>query len=173
MGATIEIDLPADTAATLVNPAAYADHRLHDAYRWLRANNPLGIARVEGFDPFWVVTKHAHIQAISRQNDLFHNADRPTTLTTKAFEERVRKITGAPNLVRSLVQMDAPDHPKYRALTQAWFMPVNLGKFEERVRTIARSAVERMVSHGGRCDFVADIALGYPLHVIMEILGVP
>lgn len=173
MSVTIETDLPADIAATLVNPAAYADHRLHDTYRWLRANQPLGIARAEGFDPFWVVTKHAHIQAISRQNDLFHNADRPTTLTTQAFEERVRKITGAPNLVRSLVQMDAPDHPKYRALTQAWFMPVNLGKFEERVRTIARSAVERMVAHGGRCDFVADIALGYPLHVIMEILGVP
>jgi cytochrome P450 len=52
-------------------------------------------------------------------------------------------------------------------------MPVNLGKFEQRIRTIARSAVERMMAHGGRCDFVADVALGYPLHVIMEILGVP
>jgi cytochrome P450 len=168
-----EADLPDDIAATLVNPAAYADHRLHDAYRWLRANNPLGIARPERFDPFWVVTKHAHIQAVSRQNDLFHNADRPTTLTMKAIEERTRRITGTPNLVRSLVQMDAPDHPKYRALTQSWFMPINLGKFEDRVRTIARSAVERMMAHGGRCDFVADVALGYPLHVIMEILGVP
>ena len=76
-----DVDIPADIAATLVNPAAYADHRIHDSYRWLRANNPLGVARPEGFDPFWVVTKHAHIQAISRQNELFHNADRPTTLT--------------------------------------------------------------------------------------------
>jgi len=166
-------DLPAEIAATLVNAAAYADDRIHDAYRWLRANNPLGIARPEGFDPFWVVTKHAHIQAVSRQNDLFHNADRPTTLTLKAIEERTRRITGSPNLVRSLVQMDAPDHPKYRALTQSWFMPVNLGKFEQRIRVIARGAVERMLAHGGRCDFVADVALGYPLHVIMEILGVP
>ena len=166
-------DIPADLAATLVSAPSYADHRIHDAYRWLRANNPLGIARPEGFDPFWVVTKHAHIQAISRQNDLFHNADRPTTLVMKAMEERTRRITGTPNLVRSLVQMDAPDHPKYRALTQSWFMPVNLGKFEKRVRTIARGAVERMMAHGGRCDFVADVTLGYPLHVIMEILGVP
>ena len=94
----------------------------HDSYRWLRVNNPLGIARPEGFDPFWVVTKHAHILAISRQNELFHNADRPTTLTNRGVEERVRKITGGPNLVRTLVQMDAPDHPKYRALTQGWFM---------------------------------------------------
>ena len=69
--------------------------------------------------------------------------------------------------------MDAPDHPKYRALTQSWFMPDNLGKFEDRVRSIARGAVERMMAHGGRCDFVTDVALGYPLHVIMEILGVP
>ena len=166
-------DIPADIAATLVDPAAYADHRLHDSYRWLRANNPLGIARPEGFDPFWVVTKHAHIQSISRQNELFHNADRPTTLTNRAVEARVRKITGGPNLVRSLVQMDAPDHPKYRALTQSWFMPVNLGKFEARVREIARSTVQRMLDKGGACDFVADVALGYPLHVIMEILGVP
>ena len=167
------VDIPADIAATLVDPAAYADHRIHDSYRWLRANNPLGIARPETFDPFWVVTKHAHIQAISRQNELFHNADRPTTLTNQAVEARVRKITGGPNLVRSLVQMDAPDHPKYRALTQSWFMPVNLGKFEARVREIARATVQRMLDKGGACDFVADVALGYPLHVIMEILGVP
>ncbi|MGY2810565.1 MULTISPECIES: cytochrome P450 [unclassified Bradyrhizobium] len=170
---TGDFDIPADIAATVVDPVAYADDRIHDSYRWLRANNPLGIARPEKFDPFWVVTKHAHIQAISRQNELFHNADRPTTLTTQALEERVRKITGGPNLVRSLVQMDAPDHPKYRALTQGWFMPANLGKFEARVREIARATVQRMLARGGACDFVEDVALGYPLHVIMEILGVP
>jgi hypothetical protein len=168
-----DLEIPVDIAATLVDPRAYADQRLHEAYRWLRANNPLGIARPEGFDPFWVVTRHAQILAISRQNELFHNADRPTTLTQKAVEERVRRITGGPNLVRSLVQMDAPDHPKYRALTQGWFMPGNLRKFEAQVRTIARHAVEKMAAHGRRCDFVADVALGYPLHVIMQILGVP
>jgi cytochrome P450 len=168
-----DVDIPADIAATLVNPAAYADHRIHDSYRWLRANNPLGIARTEKFDPFWVVTKHAHIRAISRQNELFHNADLSTILTARAGIERIREITGRPNLVRSLVQMDAPDHPKYRALTQGWFMPANLGKFEARVRDIARHTVERMLKKGGQCDFVADVALGYPLHVIMEILGVP
>ncbi|NEU98421.1 cytochrome P450 [Bradyrhizobium uaiense] len=170
---TGDLDIPANIAATLVDPVAYADDRIHDSYRWLRANNPLGIARPDKFDPFWVVTKHAHIQAISRQNDLFHNADRPTTLTNQALEERVRRITGGPNLVRSLVQMDAPDHPKYRALTQGWFMPANLGKFEGRIREIARATVQRMLDRGGACDFVEDVALGYPLHVIMEILGVP
>src|SRR2546428_4224162 len=52
-------------------------------------------------------------------------------------------------------------------------MPANLGKFEARVREIARATVQRMLDKDGACDFVEDVALGYPLHVIMEILGVP
>jgi cytochrome P450 len=82
-------------------------------------------------------------------------------------------MTGTPHLVRSLVQMDAPDHPKYRALTQAWFMPQNIRKLEDRIREIARASVDRMAATGGQCDFVREVALHYPLHVVMEILGVP
>jgi cytochrome P450 len=173
-----DLRIPAAIAAELTTPAAYADHRIHDAYRWLRANNPLGIAEIEGFDPFWVVTRHADILTVSRQNDLFHNGDLSTTLTDRASDERARQVTGgSPHLVRALVQMDAPDHPKYRALTQAWFMPANLKSLETRVREIAKTAVDSLVrkleAKSGHCDFVADLALGYPLHVIMEILGVP
>ena len=51
-----ELRLPENIATTLVNPTAYASDDLHHAYRWMRANNPLGVAEVEGFDPFWVVT---------------------------------------------------------------------------------------------------------------------
>ena len=166
--------IPQEIASTLVDPTAFAGPRIHDAYAWLRANNPLGVAEPEGFDPFWVVTRHADILEISRQNDLFHNGDLATTIVDRAADERVRKLTGgSPHLVRSLVQMDPPDHPKYRALTQAWFMPQNIRKLETRIREIARGAVERMVATGGECEFVHTVALGYPLHVVMEILGVP
>src|SRR5258708_24884862 len=30
-----------------------------------------------------------------------------------------------------------------------------------------------MAAPGGECDFVREVALHYPLHVVMEILGVP
>ena len=69
--------------------------------------------------------------------------------------------------------MDEPDHMKYRALTQGWFMPQNLRRLEGRVRELARAAVARMEALGGECDFVSEVALHYPLRVIMEILGVP
>ncbi|HEY0648283.1 cytochrome P450 [Phenylobacterium sp.] len=166
--------IPQEHANNLADPAAYADRRIHDTYRWLRRNEPFGVADIEGVDPFWVATKHADILEISRQNDLFHNGDRNPVLTSQVADKKVREMMGgSPHLLRTLIHMDAPDHLKYRALTQAWFMPQNLKKLEDRIRVIARSAVERMAAKGGECDFVNEVALHYPLHVIMEILGVP
>lgn len=166
--------IPDEIAFQAVNPAAYADNSVHEAFRWLRANNPLGRAELEGVYPFWLVTRHADILEISRQNDLFHSGDMPTTFTTVEGDRLVRKMTGgSPHLVRTLVQMDAPDHPKYRVMTQSWFLPQNIRKLEGRIRAIARQHVDHMASLGGECDFVNEVALFYPLRVIMEILGVP
>jgi cytochrome P450 len=166
--------IPLDHAQNLTDPTAYADHRIHDTYRWLRKNQPFGLADVPGVDPFWVATRHEDILEISRQNDLFHNGDRSPTLTSQEVDARVRQMTGgSPHLLRTLIHMDAPDHMKYRILTQAWFMPQNLKKLEERIRVIARASVDKMAAKGGRCDFVNEVALHFPLHVIMTILGVP
>lgn len=44
---------------------------------------------------------------------------------------------------------------------------------EERIRAIARATAERMRKLAGKCDFVKDLAVHYPLQVIMEVLGVP
>lgn len=166
--------IPQTMANTLVEPAAYADGRIHETYRWLRANEPLGVANVEGVDPFWVVTRHEDILEISRQNELFHNGDRSPTMISQAGDKQVREMMGgSPHLLRTLIHMDAPDHPKYRALTQGWFMPQNLRRLEEQIRVIAKAAVAKMAASGGHCDFVQEVALHYPLHVIMSILGVP
>ncbi|HZZ88208.1 MAG TPA: cytochrome P450 [Caulobacteraceae bacterium] len=167
--------IPEATARAVIDPGAYADGKTaRDAFTWLRANNPLGRAEVEGCFPFWVATKHADILEISRQNDLFHSGDRATTFTNIAGDQRVRQMTGgSPHLLRTLVQMDAPDHPKHRLLTQSWFLPQNIRPLEQRIRQIAREHVERMAAKGGECDFARDIALTYPLRVIMEVLGVP
>ena len=167
--------LPEELARTVIDPTAYADgKRIHDAFAWLRANNPLGRAELEGVTPFWVVTKHADILEISRQNDLFRSGERSTTFTNIEADQRVRQMTGgSPHLVRTLVQMDAPDHPKHRLLTQSWFLPQNIRHLEDRIRQIAREHVDQMAALGGECDFARDIAVTYPLRVIMEVLGVP
>jgi len=171
--------IPKSVADVIALPAAYADGRIHEAYRWLRANEPLGVADIEGVDPFWVVSRHADILEISRQNDLFHNGDRSPTIVSQEADRQVREMMGgSPHLLRTLIHMDAPDHPKYRALTQGWFMPQNLKRLEDQIRVIAKAAVAKMAAQVGpdgvgRCDFVREVALHYPLHVIMSIMGVP
>jgi cytochrome P450 len=173
--AEADIRIPDDVARAVITPRSYAeDSTVHDAFRWLRANRPLGLAELEGIYPFWFVSKHADILEVSRQNALFHSGDMPTTFTTIAGDQHVRGMTGgSPHLLRTLVQMDAPDHPKYRVMTQSWFLPQNIRRLEDRIREIARTHVDKMAALGGECDFVNDVALTYPLHVIMEIMGVP
>jgi cytochrome P450 len=167
--------LPDDLSWAVVSPKSYANQTFLDqAFAKMRAEYPLAKTNLDDFSPFWVVTKHADILEISRQNDVFLNGDLASTLTTKAADVIVRGQTGgSPHLIRTLVQMDAPDHPKFRVMTQAWFMPQNLKKLEVRVREIARAYVDKMASMNGGCDFLNDIALYFPLRVIMEILGVP
>lgn len=169
-----DLRIPDQIAENLVDPAAYADERIHESYRWLRANAPLNMAEPKGFDPFWVVTRHADILEVSRQNSLFLSGARSPTLVNREVDAKIRQaMGGSPHLLRTLIHMDAPDHPKYRAMTQAWFMPQNLRGLEDRIRQIARVSVDKMLATGGECDFVREVALHYPLHVVMEILGVP
>lgn len=166
--------IPHQVAEKLTDPRAYASDEIHEAYLWLRKNEPFGKAVLEGVEPFWVATRHADILEISRQNSLFHSGDKSPTLTTIEMDQKVRAMMGgSPHLLRTLVQMDEPDHMKYRLLTQAWFLPQNIRSLEDRIRQIARASVDKMLATGGRCDFVNEVALHYPLHVIMTILGVP
>ncbi|WP_304167307.1 cytochrome P450 [Phenylobacterium aquaticum] len=167
--------ISSDIANTIVDPRAYADgDRVDQAFAQLRKDQPLDVAQPEGFDPFWVVTRHADILEVEKQNELFHNGDRSTVLTTIDADKKVREMMGgSPHLVRSLVQMDNPDHMAYRRLTQGSFVPQNLRVLETRIREIAKGFIDRMVEKGDRCDFARDVAFLFPLHVIMEVIGVP
>ncbi|MDB5969683.1 MAG: cytochrome [Hydrocarboniphaga sp.] len=166
--------LPPHIARILVDPAAYADARIHETYRWLREHQPLGLAEPAGYDPFWVVTRYADLLHVSRNNDLFHNGDRAPVIVDKASDDLIRAMTGgSPHLIRTLIHLDAADHSKARTLAQMWFMPANLKKMEDRIRELARATVDRMLSRDGRCDFVNDVALHYPLRVVMKTLGMP
>ena len=132
----------------LVSNVTYGDEKeIHGLLAGLRRDDPVHWTTPEGYRPFWSVTKHADILEIEKLNDQFHNEPRSVLMNTDA-ERDLAAMWGGPDPktgrvspLRTLIDMDGADHRAYRGLTQAWFMPVNLGKFEERIRTIARSAV--------------------------------
>ena len=157
----------------LVNTELWADEDwLHAQFAWLRSNSPVRRMEPNGFDPFWSVTRHEDIMTVEGDKDLFINDPRPI-LGPKLLQATIEQLSGRRHLVRSLVTMDAPEHMKYRTLTQQWFMRGNLRRVESRIEELASQFVDRLEELGGECDFVKDVAIWYPLRVIMSILGVP
>ncbi len=162
-----------DLDAALVDPASWADERgMHEQLRWLRHHDPVRFLQPPGFEPFWSITKYADIKEIEANNTVFINDPRPTLLRARTTA-MLRLVTGRKHLIRTLVQMDDPEHAAYRRLTQGWFMGANLRKLQSEVNRLAAVYVDRLADRGGECDFVKDIAIWYPLRVIMSILGVP
>lgn len=162
---------PFGDAGIFVDPRAYANPpHWHDAATRLRRTPGLPRIEVPGFVPFRAVTRHAEVEAIERNHEVFHNTP-DVVLAPEADNERRRAI-GAE--IRSLVQMDGKEHRDHRKITNDWFKPASLRKtVESSLRPLAKRFVDRMVDLGSECDFARDVALYYPLHVIMRILGVP
>ncbi len=172
--------LSPEMGAQVVDPRSYAEwDGLLDTFDWLRDNRP--VARVmapdDSFDPFWLVTRYDDVMRISKDNKTFLNNPRSVVFSAREGLDFVENVTGgSPHLVASLVTFDAPVHPKYRRLTQDWFMPKNLQKMEAEIGALAKTTVDRLVDaadNDGVVDFVSAVAAPYPLHVIMQILGVP
>ena len=167
----------AETALAVIDPKAYAAwDPLLDLFDSIRAETP--VLRIESpsgdHESFWLITRHDDVMRISKDNVAFLNAPRPSVFTNKAGEALARSITGgSPNLVQSLVSLDAPKHPKLRRLTQEWFMPKNLRLIEADIRALAKRTVDKLVEAGPEADFVPLVSAPYPLHVVMQILGVP
>ncbi|WP_374589414.1 cytochrome P450 [Novosphingobium sp.] len=168
-------------AAAVIDPKSYADwNTALDVFDRLRAETP--VVRIESptgdHDPFWLLTRYEDAMRVSKDNARFLNAPRATVFTNKAGEALAREVTArqgeeSPNLVSSLVVLDAPKHPKLRRLTQDWFMPKNLRTIEAQIRELAAKTADRLVAAGPEADFVPLVAAPYPLHVVMQILGVP
>ena len=178
-----EAVLPGDVARRVIDPHAYAAwDGLLDTFDQIRTETPVAKVTPDTpglFEPFWLVTRYDDVMRISKDNATFLNNPRPVVFSFNQAIEFSRAATGSDMLVDSLVVFDAPIHPKYRKLTQEWFMPRNLGKLEGELRALAARTVDNMIAAGGghgdtkTVDFVKLVSGPYPLRVVMQILGVP
>lgn len=155
-------------AGVFADPSAYADEpKLHAALAHLRAEAPVSWVDAPGYKPFWAVTKHADIMAIERDNNLFTNYPRPVLMTAESDEAQ------ASVGVRTLIHMDDPQHKVVRAIAGDWFRPKAMRAMKLRIDELAQQYVEQMVTRGPECDFVQEVAVNFPLYVILSLLGMP
>ncbi len=157
----------------LAEPVAYTDNdRLHSSLAWLRANQPVTWVDVPPYRPFWAVTKHADIMAIERDNELWLSEPRPLLLQAEV-EDRVKADQEAGIGLRTLIHMDDPHHRDIRKIGVDWFRPKAMRDLKVRVDELAKRYVDRMAEIGPECDFVTEVAINFPLYVILSLLGLP
>jgi len=150
------------------DPAEYASPaRWHEQARQIRSEAPILRVKEDGFPAFWAITKHADVMEIERRPEVFTNAP-ICTLTQESKLEEASAV-----VIKTLVQMDGEEHKQNRGLVSDWFKPGGVKKLQGRVEELAHQSVNRMAAGGGHCDFINDVALHYPLHVILTILGLP
>jgi cytochrome P450 len=167
------MDMKQELAEAIVDPKSYKDFdKIHAVFTELRQTAPVALAKPAGFEPFWFISKFEDVQAVEADNETFHAGDLPTVLVDAETNRITVEEVGSPHRFLTLVQMDGEKHKAYRDLTASWFGPRSLRNLEPRIRNRMHQTIERMAQTGGSCDFAHDVALLYPLRVIMDVLGV-
>jgi cytochrome P450 len=158
----------------IVDPGIYADSdAYHRCFALLRREDPVHYTDPDAYRPFWAVTKQAHIIEAQRQPAIFASGGR-VMLATREAEERIARHTGGSSRpYRGITALNGNEHTNLRNVTRDWFQPRSLRALEADIASIAKASVDRMAALDGRCDFVEDIALWYPLRVILMIFGLP
>jgi len=165
-----------DTTATQRGALFYQATDWADMDRWhaevaeIRRSDPVLYVDDEGFTPFWVLTRHADVFAVSRDHTHWLNTSQSVLGRDDDWQQML--ASGMPEPA-TLVHLDGSAHRDHRAVTNDWFKPASVKHRQPRIEELADLYVQKMRDLGGTCDFAKDIAQPYTLRVIMDIYGVP
>ncbi len=160
-----------ELAPYFADPATWGDmDAWHERVGELRRAQPVLRVEAEGYEPYWVLTRHADIFAVERDAELWLNTGRSILMPDAEWNQMIESGLPAP---ATLVHLDGKPHRDYRALTSDLFTPRAVAKRQERVEELADLYIAKMRDLGGSCDFARDIAQPYTLRVVMDIYGVP
>lgn len=150
----------------LVNPDNWVPGVPHEAFRLLRREAPVFWHEMPGGEQgFYAITKYDDVVAISKDPGTF-SSWRGSTLMRDLPQEDLE------NTRTIMLNMDPPQHSKYRKLVSQGFTPRMTARLEPKIRQTTRELLDR-VTPRGECDFVREIAAELPLIVIAELIGIP
>ncbi|MGI9431481.1 MAG: cytochrome P450 [Myxococcota bacterium] len=158
----------------LIDPGTYAERGApHDVWTRLRRESPVHRCEPDGYEHYWAVTRHADITEISRRPDSYLNS--PGIVLMDDLQKRSRETGEGLAAMRTIIEMDPPDHRKFRKVASSWFTPRAVERVEDAVRESARTLVDSLAGDTGQgeCDFAVDMATAHPLRILSTILGVP
>lgn len=143
-----------DAVGALFSPAVADDP--HPTYRRLRQECP--IARGEmGDNAVVLVTRYDDVWWALRHPECFTSADSGLNL-------------GEQPLIP--LEVDPPQHTKYRRMLNPQFVPREIEKLEPEVRRIVRELIDGFAARG-TCDFHDEFATPLPSGIFLALMGLP
>lgn len=124
----------------------------HAALTWLRRHDPVHWNEPAGV---WGITKYDDVRDISRRPDAWSSVG------------GIRPDSGPTGM---MIEQDDPVHRQRRQLVSKGFTPLQIGRQEDKVRSIVDRLLDRVIDQR-QCDFVTDVAAWLPLVMIGDALG--
>ena len=131
-------------------------------YRRLREQDPVHRTAMG----FWVLTRYEDCVAVLR--DQRFGREEFQQMLTAVYGNDTEK----PQLPRSMLFRDPPDHTRLRALVSKAFTPRTIEVMRGHIQDIVDRLLGRALAQGGM-DVMEDLAYPLPVTVICEMLGVP
>jgi cytochrome P450 len=160
------IPAPGPRDADITDPDVYVGGVPHATFERLRAEDPVSWWVNSDGVGFWAVTKYHDLIHVSRNPEIFSNAQGVTLedMEPEDFEAR-----------RNMLEHDAPSHTRYRRLVSKPFNRREVWTYENALRGLARAVIDEALPSGAvtNLDFVEDIAKQLPMRMLGRLLGVP
>ena len=136
-----------------------AADRPHEAYARIRSECP--VAREPGFTP------DSMNVFVSRYEDVMWALKHPEVFSS---------APGAVNIGQKHplipLQVDPPEHAKYRRMLDPEFSPAKMRELEPDVRALTNTIIDAFIANGA-CDFHEEFATPYPSAIFLRLMGLP
>jgi len=155
--------MTADRHANIIDPDVYVRGIPHATFQRLRDEDPVSWWNEPNGSGFWAVTRYQDVLGVSHA---------PRTFATAhgiRLEEMTLEETDAR---RSMMEIDPPDHTRYRRRVQLPFSRREVLAYEQAIRGLTRSVLDEVRGRTS-LDFVDDIARPLPMRWLGKLLGVP
>jgi cytochrome P450 len=117
--------------------------------------------------PYWAVTRREDLDFVSKNPDLFSSSE------NLAHPQPGGDDPASTDIMRQLIiNMDPPDHIKYRRVVRNAFTAKAVDALEPMMRENAKAIIDNIAAKG-ECEFVSEVAAEMPLFVICALMEMP
>ena len=155
-------DVDISSAAFKANPYPF--------YAQLRDQAPIHRITLGDKRPAWLVSRYDDVVTVLKDDRFVKDKRYVMSREQLAKEPWIPKMLKP--IERNMLDVDAPDHTRLRALVHMAFTPRLVENMRERIQRLTDELLDGMEARG-RMDLIGDYALPLPTTIIAEMLGVP